>query len=392
MATNACAELSEPAASIEAVQEALCKLSAGRREFEEFLADLFDRWLDRQEQCALLEREGMMLQRQLEAARRHNAKLVDTLASQHAATPPTTAMAQRTERLRRLLEDLIGPAGAETKLAPRSRNGYHDHADVVRQPCHCWLAQRVVEYRRPEHRWQSVGMILIEPSDSAFLPRGVPAAAAAPAGGGQPWPGRRRPPGPGGLGPVARVPVGAACRPNGASIFIRLHSGNFCISRTTLTAGEAAATARSGSQRTAWWSPRRACGNLPATRWRFWKKRPPRATSIRRPSPRKPAALATRRRHGGRGPAPAGAGGDQLGAQRLAALVQRPWMASAWPWRGGPPVYQLLAAVLNCLPVECRMRFSFSTELKFSSRRPLPDHRPAVRPGGAGLAGDTTPA
>ncbi len=107
MATNACAELSEPAASIEAVQEALCKLSAGRREFEEFLTDLFDRWLDRQEQCALLEREGMMLQRQLEAARRHNAKLVDTLASQQRRNARQhVRWRAELKRLRQLLEDL----------------------------------------------------------------------------------------------------------------------------------------------------------------------------------------------------------------------------------------------------------------------------------------------
>ena len=63
--------------------------------------------------------------------------------------------------------------------------------------------------------------------------------------------------------------------------------------------------------------------------------------------------------------------GDQLGAERLAALVQAALQSVCLAVGGGLPVHQLLAAVLNCLPVECRTEFSFSTELKFSSRRPL---------------------
>jgi hypothetical protein len=38
---------------------------------------------------------------------------------------------------------------------------------------------------------------------------------------------------------------------------------------------------------------------------------------------------------------------------------------------GGPPAAQLFAGLLSCLPPECRPEFSFSTGLKFSSRRPF---------------------
>ena len=82
MATNGCAEISEHRAPLEAVQDALSKLSAGRHEFEEFLTELFDRWRDLREQCALLERERAMLQAQLEAAGRHHAGLAAALAAQ----------------------------------------------------------------------------------------------------------------------------------------------------------------------------------------------------------------------------------------------------------------------------------------------------------------------
>jgi hypothetical protein len=61
----------------------------------------------------------------------------------------------------------------------------------------------------------------------------------------------------------------------------------------------------------------------------------------------------------------------QLGPERLALLVHAALEAVCLAVAGGPPVHQLVAAVLNCLPVECRGEFSFSTELKFSSRRPF---------------------
>ena len=61
----------------------------------------------------------------------------------------------------------------------------------------------------------------------------------------------------------------------------------------------------------------------------------------------------------------------QLGPQRLALLVHAALEAVCLAVAGGPPVHHLVAAVLNCLPVECRGEFSFSTELKFSSRRPF---------------------
>jgi hypothetical protein len=61
---------------------------------------------------------------------------------------------------------------------------------------------------------------------------------------------------------------------------------------------------------------------------------------------------------------------EQLGPERLAALVGAALDSVCLAVSGGRPVYQLVAAVLNCLPVECRSEFSFSTELKFSSRRP----------------------
>ena len=61
----------------------------------------------------------------------------------------------------------------------------------------------------------------------------------------------------------------------------------------------------------------------------------------------------------------------ELGPDRLAALVQAALGSVCLAVSGGPPVHQLVAAVLNCLPVECRTEFSFSTEMKFSSRRPF---------------------
>jgi hypothetical protein len=109
MATDACAASSEHRPSIEVVHAALADLSTGRREFEQFLTGLFDQWRELWEQCALVERERAMLQSQLEAARRHNAKLAETLAGQQRRN----ARQQRhwggeLKQLRRLLEEFVG--------------------------------------------------------------------------------------------------------------------------------------------------------------------------------------------------------------------------------------------------------------------------------------------
>ncbi len=116
MATNACAVLSEPRASLEAVQDALRKLSAGRREYEEFLTELCDRWGDLREQCALLERERSMLQAQLEAAARHHGKLAAALAAQQRRN--ARLQLRWTGELRRLRRLLEGGAGPVAKQPP----------------------------------------------------------------------------------------------------------------------------------------------------------------------------------------------------------------------------------------------------------------------------------
>ncbi|MGO8691675.1 MAG: hypothetical protein ACLQLG_18805 [Thermoguttaceae bacterium] len=61
----------------------------------------------------------------------------------------------------------------------------------------------------------------------------------------------------------------------------------------------------------------------------------------------------------------------RLGPERLAMLVQAALESVCLAVAGQPPVHQLVAAVLNCLPLECRGEFSFSTELRFASRRPF---------------------
>ncbi|MGO8691674.1 MAG: hypothetical protein ACLQLG_18800 [Thermoguttaceae bacterium] len=119
MATNGCAEISEHRAPLEAVQDALSKLSAGRHEFEEFLTDLFDRWRDLREQCALLERERAMLQAQLEAAGRHHAGLAATLAAQQRRNARLqTRWTTELRRLRRLLEGQVPPQSAAGEPLP----------------------------------------------------------------------------------------------------------------------------------------------------------------------------------------------------------------------------------------------------------------------------------
>jgi hypothetical protein len=59
------------------------------------------------------------------------------------------------------------------------------------------------------------------------------------------------------------------------------------------------------------------------------------------------------------------------GPDWLASLVQAALNARAVALVGGPPAEHLIAGLINCLPPECRTEFSFSTGLKFSSRRPF---------------------
>jgi len=59
------------------------------------------------------------------------------------------------------------------------------------------------------------------------------------------------------------------------------------------------------------------------------------------------------------------------GPQRIAALVQAALDSPCLALAAGPSAGELIAGLLNCLPVECRTEFSFSTGLKFSSRRPF---------------------
>ncbi|MEN6404998.1 MAG: hypothetical protein ABFC77_00850 [Thermoguttaceae bacterium] len=59
------------------------------------------------------------------------------------------------------------------------------------------------------------------------------------------------------------------------------------------------------------------------------------------------------------------------GPQRLATLVQAARDAVCLALVGRQSVEQLLAGLFSCLPLECRLEFSFSTGLKFSPRRPF---------------------
>ncbi len=67
------------------------------------------------------------------------------------------------------------------------------------------------------------------------------------------------------------------------------------------------------------------------------------------------------------------------GPAQMARLVQAAFDSSCLAV-AGTPVETLIAGLFNCLPPECRTEFSFSTGLKFSSRRPfrivaLPEER-----------------
>jgi hypothetical protein len=59
------------------------------------------------------------------------------------------------------------------------------------------------------------------------------------------------------------------------------------------------------------------------------------------------------------------------GPEWIASLVQAALDSVTIALVGGPPADHLIAGLLNCLPPECRLDFSFSTGLKFSSRRPF---------------------
>ncbi len=59
------------------------------------------------------------------------------------------------------------------------------------------------------------------------------------------------------------------------------------------------------------------------------------------------------------------------GAPWLAALLQAALDSVTIAVRGGPAPEALFAGILNCLPPACRIEFSFSTGLKFCSRRPF---------------------
>ena len=59
------------------------------------------------------------------------------------------------------------------------------------------------------------------------------------------------------------------------------------------------------------------------------------------------------------------------GADWIASLIQAALNSVSIAIAGGPPAQQVIAGLINCLPPECRTEFSFSTGLRFSSRRPF---------------------
>ncbi|HUT93705.1 MAG TPA: hypothetical protein VMY37_29850 [Thermoguttaceae bacterium] len=59
------------------------------------------------------------------------------------------------------------------------------------------------------------------------------------------------------------------------------------------------------------------------------------------------------------------------GPDWLASLVQAALTSATVAVTAGPSAEHLIAGLVNCLPPECRLQFSFSTGLKFSSRRPF---------------------
>lgn len=59
------------------------------------------------------------------------------------------------------------------------------------------------------------------------------------------------------------------------------------------------------------------------------------------------------------------------GPERFAAMVHAALDSACLAVAGPPSAGQLIAGLFSCLPSECRTGFSFSTGLKFSSRRPF---------------------
>jgi hypothetical protein len=59
------------------------------------------------------------------------------------------------------------------------------------------------------------------------------------------------------------------------------------------------------------------------------------------------------------------------GPENMAALVQTAREAACLALAGSPSPMQLIAGLFSCLPLECRLQFSFSTGLKYSPRRPF---------------------
>jgi len=59
------------------------------------------------------------------------------------------------------------------------------------------------------------------------------------------------------------------------------------------------------------------------------------------------------------------------GPDRLAALVKAALSSESLATAGDLATEHLVAGLINCLPPECRTEFSFSTGLKYSSRRPF---------------------
>jgi hypothetical protein len=59
------------------------------------------------------------------------------------------------------------------------------------------------------------------------------------------------------------------------------------------------------------------------------------------------------------------------GARKMAALVQAALEAACLAVSGEPSAAELIAGLFSCLPPPCRGEFSFSTGLRFSSRRPF---------------------
>ena len=60
-----------------------------------------------------------------------------------------------------------------------------------------------------------------------------------------------------------------------------------------------------------------------------------------------------------------------LGPESLAMVVHGALESTRLAISGAPSAEHLFAALISCLPPECRAEFSFSTGLKFSSRRPF---------------------